>query len=1003
MKNLYSLLISFLMLAVISGYAQSTRFAKQHLQNQNLSKPCETHAPGFDFAYQPSAVFKSKAGIADNYGELPEVDWLDKFGGSGNDVIRKTVADDAGNVYLIGDFSGTIQLASSTLTSVGTRDVFVAKMDASSNLLWIHQGSSGEYSSCILYDLSLTDEHLLLAGYFDGSTFSMDESSVNLAGLSDALLIKITPDGQIAVLRNIAVLGTQCRALAIACDGEQNIYLTGTTDGSTSYRHPSFLTKVDADGNTIWWQQHEAAFNDLAVSGTQLFVAGSAYQDIWLGDVFIDPLTYSDAFVVKASLNGVYEWGVYGEHNQGSWGDSYMPQIEVGGSGNVFMAGYFRNNVEFGGVVLTGYEAFIVKITPDGEVVWATATENTYGSLNAFALLENEQPCISGRMDALAMFGNIELVNPTGQTGNYLAIYNSSGTATSAFLAGNASMGLAPIGENRLMQVGSTGLDAFVMEYDHTGMLHNEIKSTGNSGTSKLTGLEIDSTGRMFSLSNSLGYDNFFGNNITTPKQSLILAGHAPNGNLLWTAIVEGGVLRANYIETELKLDVAHNKLFLHGTFNDTLKIGDQQFTQTYGGAFLASYSINGEFGWAQELPPVLEIHSVDTDAEGHVYYSCVLKDTLQINGESFIPRNNGDGLVLKYDMNGNYLWGSQTQTDAFLYSLGIATIPTGGYYLTMELAGDTVFFNDGNITMFLSPNDGGSVVARYDADGNYIWAKAYGNSSLPYGRYYCWPTASVSDPQGNLYLTGSHGDSAMFDNILLRSPYYSYSNYAAKIDGEGNVLWANSIQSHRYGSNYCEAEIDNEGNFYCMGRISDTVHFGDWQYVPANLSDMYVVRYDNTGDLNWVQTIESTTSGNHLYGLAVFETDNLYVGGYFQDRILVNGHELYTPSSQSGMIIHLGDTISYASIGDDPGSRINAKVYPNPASDFVYLNFQEFYSRVNISFTDLSGHNIQTTTLRNVSGTQKLGLDGMPKGTYLLTISADGKTVSKKIMIHPY
>ncbi len=981
MKIFYSLLISFLMLAVISGYAQNTRFAKQHLQNQNLSKPGEILAPDSDFSYQPPAAYKSKAGIADNYGEVPELDWLSKFGGSGNDVIRKAVADDAGNVYLIGDFSGTMQLASSTLTSVGKRDVFVAKMDDGGNLLWIHQGNSGEYSSCILYDLSLTDEHLMVAGYFDGNTFSMDESSVNLAGLSDALLIKLTLDGQIAVLRNIAVLGTQCRALAIACDGEQNIYLTGTTDGNTFYSHPSFLTKVDADGNTIWWQQHEVAFNDLAISGTQLFVAGSAYQDTWLGDVFIDPLTYADAFVVKASLYGIYEWGVYGEHNQGSWGDSYMPQIEVGGSGDVFMAGYFRNNVEFGEVILTGgQDVFIVRITPNGEVVWATATENTYGYLDAFVLLEGEQSCISDR--------------------NHIAIYDSSGMLSNDFWPDYTSTGLAPKGENKFIQVGSTGLDAFIREYDHTGLLLNETKSTGNSGTSKLTSLEIDSTGTLFSLSNTLGYDNFFGSIITTPKQSLILAGHAPNGNLLWSAILEGGISWANYIETAFKLDAAHNKLFLHGTFNDTLKIGDQQFIHEYGGVFLASFASNGEFCWAEELPPVLEIHSVDTDTEGNVYYTFILKDTLEMYGETFIPRNNGDGMVLKYDMDGNHLWGKQIQTDVFFFSLGIATIPTGGYYLTIEPAGDTVFFNDGNITMFLSPSDGRSVVARYDADGNYIWAKSYGNSFLPYGGYYCWPTASVSDPQGNLYLTGSHGDSTMFDNILLRSPYYPYSPYAAKIDGEGNVLWANSIQSHSWGNNYCEADIDSEGNFYCMGRISDTVHFDDWQYVPAGLSDMYVVRYDNTGDLNWVQTIESTTSGNHLSGLAIFETDNLFVGGYFTNSILVNGHELYTPSSSSGMLIHLGDTIFYAGIGDDPGSRINAKVYPNPASDFVYLDFQEFYSRVDISFTDLSGRIIKTTTLRNVSGTQKLGLEGMPTGAYLLTISVNGKSVSKKIMI---
>ena len=81
-------------------------------------------------------------------------------------------------------------------------------------------------------------------------------------------------------------------------------------------------------------------------------MAGSAYQDVWLGDVFLDPFIYSDAFLAKASTDGNYEWAVIGEHQQVSWGDSYSPQIEIGLTGDIFMAGYFRNSVEFGQILL---------------------------------------------------------------------------------------------------------------------------------------------------------------------------------------------------------------------------------------------------------------------------------------------------------------------------------------------------------------------------------------------------------------------------------------------------------------------------------------------------------------------------------------------------------------------------------------------------------------------------------------------------------------------------
>lgn len=70
-------------------------------------------------------------------------DWLVSFGGAGQDVARAGVETDANdNVYVAGDFVGTIQLdplgsAAGLLTSnSGSRDAFVEKYDAAGALVW---------------------------------------------------------------------------------------------------------------------------------------------------------------------------------------------------------------------------------------------------------------------------------------------------------------------------------------------------------------------------------------------------------------------------------------------------------------------------------------------------------------------------------------------------------------------------------------------------------------------------------------------------------------------------------------------------------------------------------------------------------------------------------------------------------------------------------------------------------------------------------------------------
>ena len=72
-----------------------------------------------------------------NITTLLSQNWVNNLGSNSVDQGRKIVKDAAGNSYVTGFFSGTMQLdASNVLSSAGQRDVFLAKYDPSGNLEW---------------------------------------------------------------------------------------------------------------------------------------------------------------------------------------------------------------------------------------------------------------------------------------------------------------------------------------------------------------------------------------------------------------------------------------------------------------------------------------------------------------------------------------------------------------------------------------------------------------------------------------------------------------------------------------------------------------------------------------------------------------------------------------------------------------------------------------------------------------------------------------------------
>ncbi len=148
----------------------------------------------------------------------------------------------AGNSYVTGFFAGSATFGAgetneTILTSAGNRDIFVAKYDASGDLVWAKRagGTIADFASGIAVNGS---GNSYVSGQFAGSaTFGVGETSettLTTAGGRDIFVAKYDASGDLVWAKRAGGTGADS-ASGIAVDGADNSYVTGDFAGSATF------------------------------------------------------------------------------------------------------------------------------------------------------------------------------------------------------------------------------------------------------------------------------------------------------------------------------------------------------------------------------------------------------------------------------------------------------------------------------------------------------------------------------------------------------------------------------------------------------------------------------------------------------------------------------------------------------------------------------------------------------------------------------------------------
>ncbi|HTM65575.1 MAG TPA: SBBP repeat-containing protein [Flavipsychrobacter sp.] len=333
-------------------------------------------------------------GFLVKYGPTGAVLWAQSMGGS--DVSCRSVATDKfGNVYVTGSYTtSSVIIGNTTLPFVGNpgHNLFVAKFDASGNVLWATSANGDMSGNAIVLDTS--DNVYVCASFNDtvtlGSTVLVGTGAFDnyIARLNSATGAFIWAHSLTGTTTDLTTDGAGNPVITGSFIGSsmsfESTVLTGNNSSSASYRDV-FTAKYNASGALLWAVAAGGSGSELpkaVITDTagNIFVGG-VYQDSFsfAGTSFSLANTganYAGGFVIKYNSAGVPQWGVpITSTNYEQVTDLFIDKDNL-----LLVAGNFSSpTLTLGSVTLTKSaaqrDAFIARYDNTGNLVWADKTD----------------------------------------------------------------------------------------------------------------------------------------------------------------------------------------------------------------------------------------------------------------------------------------------------------------------------------------------------------------------------------------------------------------------------------------------------------------------------------------------------------------------------------------------------------------------------------------------------------------------------------------------------
>lgn len=362
---------------------------------------------------------------------------------------RSVVTDAEGNVYMAGDFEGTVGFGGEALTADGDKaDIVLAKYDRFGNPLWARRygDSSNQYASQLAID---ADGAVFMMGRAFG-TITFGGPVHDGIGTDDIFIVKFDPDGAYAWSRMVGGLDPD-RAERLVTDAAGDLYITGTFTGRVDFGsgpfesaglRDAFVLKLDGrTGAHLYSKQiggpgDDYGFGVAALPDGDVLITGRFEETITIDRApALDSAGGRDIYLARLDDIGQARWS----RRYGGPGEDAAHDLAARPDGSYVLHGAITGDVDFDDIRVVGAgerDIFLAAFDPDDTVAWAAAygdasdqyeTDFDTNTWSALALGPDGDIHLAGPLAGVARFGQGPVLRSAGRTDIYVVKLDADG------------------------------------------------------------------------------------------------------------------------------------------------------------------------------------------------------------------------------------------------------------------------------------------------------------------------------------------------------------------------------------------------------------------------------------------------------------------------------------------------------------------------------------------------------------------------------------------------
>ncbi|MBN4052087.1 SBBP repeat-containing protein, partial [Cytophagaceae bacterium AH-315-L13] len=293
--------------------------------------------------------------------------------------------------------------------------------------------------------------------------------------------------------------------------------------------------------------------------------------------------------------------------------------------------------------------------------------------------------------------------------------------------------------------------DIFFTKYGADGS-YIWTKAIGGNGWDRCYSIVTDSFGNIYITGNfggnvdfdpGSGTDNLSGNG----NYDIFFAKYDSSGSLIWA----NGAGSSGY---EIGYGIAvdqYGNVYVTGSFSNTVDFdpGSGTANLTSNGKndiFFAKYDLNGNFIWVKNIGTSASDRGrgITIDTQGNLLIigefgfqsggTADFDPGTGVADTANLTSNGADDIFFaKYDSSGGYLWAYNIGSTAQDLGTSITT-DTADNVLITGYFNSSADFDVGAGSALLTANSGDIFLAKYDANGNYLWANNMGGTEYDHG-----------------------------------------------------------------------------------------------------------------------------------------------------------------------------------------------------------------------------------------------------------------------------